>query len=264
MAHEWGLGMNLIDLYSKNNVNPILIEDFPLYFDSSAKNICVSVSGGADSCLLLYMLSLLVSEHNPLCNIHVISNIRMWQTRPWQHSDSLRVFTEIKRRFSNLNYIRHENFISPEIEYGTIGPIIKDKYGNMKSGDQITTRSHAEYICFRENIDVYYSGLTKNPDVEIQGAPLDRHVMLDEHADFTLLVNTTVPVVCNPFRYSTKRDIVLLYRKLNIMDIFEITRSCEGEFEEINYKNYTPGQYVPVCNKCFWCLERKWGIDASK
>ena len=44
-------------------------------------------------------------------------------------------------------------------------------------------------------------------------------------------------------------------------DLFNITRSCEGEFNGINYKTYTPGQFVPLCNECFWCKERAWAIE---
>jgi 7-cyano-7-deazaguanine synthase in queuosine biosynthesis len=50
------------------------------------------------------------------------------------------------------------------------------------------------------------------------------------------------------------------YIENNLIDLFDITRSCEGEFKELNYKTYQPYQPVPVCGKCFWCLEREWGI----
>ena len=61
----------------------------------------------------------------------------------------------------------------------------------------------------------------------------------------------------HPFRFTEKDWVVKQYRRLEIWDLFELTRSCEGEFESINYTNYTPGQYVPTCGKCFWCKVRK-------
>jgi len=71
-------------------------------------------------------------------------------------------------------------------------------------------------------------------------------------------------VVSHPFRFVDKAWVVNKYKELGIMDLFNITRSCEGEFENINYKTYTPGQDVPICGHCFWCKEREWAIEQSK
>jgi hypothetical protein len=71
-------------------------------------------------------------------------------------------------------------------------------------------------------------------------------------------------IVSHPFRFVDKSWVLAQYRQLDIMDLFDLTRSCEGEFENINYETYIPGQYVPICGECFWCKERKWAIDESK
>jgi hypothetical protein len=55
--------------------------------------------------------------------------------------------------------------------------------------------------------------------------------------------------------------IIRQYINNNIGELLEITRSCEGEFDNINYTNYIPYQRVSTCGKCFWCKEREWGID---
>ena len=67
--------------------------------------------------------------------------------------------------------------------------------------------------------------------------------------------------IFHPFVYTTKDWIVKQYFEHSIQDLLDITRSCEGEFEGLDYTTYTPGQHVPVCNECFWCKERQWGID---
>jgi len=66
--------------------------------------------------------------------------------------------------------------------------------------------------------------------------------------------------VHHPFVNVQKDWIVRRYIENNINDLFNITRSCEGEFKNLNYTNYTPYQTVPTCGTCFWCLEREWGI----
>lgn len=68
----------------------------------------------------------------------------------------------------------------------------------------------------------------------------------------------------HPFRFIDKSEIYKCYVELGINELFDLTRSCEGEFVDITYKNYVPGQYVPTCNTCFWCKERSWAIEKSK
>jgi 7-cyano-7-deazaguanine synthase in queuosine biosynthesis len=70
--------------------------------------------------------------------------------------------------------------------------------------------------------------------------------------------------VVHPFRFIDKSEVVKKYRELDLMDLFEITRSCEGEFEGIDYITYKHGQSVPTCGTCFWCKEREWAIEQSK
>jgi hypothetical protein len=65
-------------------------------------------------------------------------------------------------------------------------------------------------------------------------------------------------VSCHPFRFVDKSWIYKQYQRLDILDLYNQTRSCEGEFDEITYETYTPGQYVPKCGNCFWCSERTW------
>jgi hypothetical protein len=63
----------------------------------------------------------------------------------------------------------------------------------------------------------------------------------------------------------TKKDwIIKQYFENGIEELLNLTRSCEGEFEDVDYTTYTAGQHVPVCGKCFWCKEREWAIEQSK
>jgi hypothetical protein len=64
--------------------------------------------------------------------------------------------------------------------------------------------------------------------------------------------------------YTSKDWIIKQYYEHNIEDLLKLTRSCEGEFDGIDYLTYTPGQSVPVCNECFWCKEREWAIGQVK
>jgi 7-cyano-7-deazaguanine synthase in queuosine biosynthesis len=67
-------------------------------------------------------------------------------------------------------------------------------------------------------------------------------------------------VASHPFRFVDKAWVLQQYKNLDIMELFKITRSCEGEFAGIDYTTYKPGQEVPICGECFWCKEREWAI----
>ena len=112
-----------------HNIDGVIIP-----FDSNWKNIAISASGGADSTLLAHILCELIGDRD--IRLHFISHIRMWKSRPWQEYDSLKIFKYFVDN-TDINLTRYTNFIAPDIEYGNIGPLIKDEYGKKVSGDNI-------------------------------------------------------------------------------------------------------------------------------
>ena len=247
-------------LIDQANLNKIAHEVDGIYYflDPCWKKISISVSGGADSALLSYLLCNKISSMGLGIEVHIISNIRMWKTRPWQRYNSLDVYNWLKEKFKKINFYRHENFIAPEIEYGSAGPTITTRNGNKKSGDQISTQSFAEYVCVTNNINAWFAGITKNPptDFSVQGMP-DRNLENALSLEDIFFYKNGI-WVCHPFRFTTKDRIVKQYIDHNILDLFDLTRSCEGDFDFLDYKNYAPGNFVPECGECFWCKERNW------
>ena len=252
--------MNIKQLYDSTPYTNILHEVDGVYFplDKNWKNIGISVSGGADSALLAYLLCELIQTNNYDITVHVITHVRCWKTRPWQRHNSLDVYTALLAKFKNIRFVRHENFLPPDFEWGTKGPTIVDEYGKLNSGDIIEIRAFAEYISHKENLDAYFNAVTHNPDIEIEGAMLTRDIEAKPENLSKMITTHMGKLSSHPFRFINKSWIYKQYKKLDILSLFDITRSCEGEFSDITYKTYTPGQYVPVCKKCFWCAERTW------
>ena len=232
-------------------------------FDTNWKNIAISVSGGADSALLAYLVCELSKECRYGPTIHIINHVRMWKTRPWQQHDANRVYNWLFQRFYHTSFNRHINFIAPDIEYGNIGPNLTDEYGKKVSGDNIQQRAYGEFICNKYNIDAYYNAVTRNPKLSTFNGMQERDVDLDETNRHLYEMEHMGVNVFHPFRFIDKSEIVKKYKELDLMELFNITRSCEGEFDELNYITYTPGQYVPICGKCFWCKEREWAIEQN-
>ena len=239
----------------------MLVDNLEIPFDTAWQRIAISVSGGADSALLAYLICY---EAPPGTIINVISHTRMWKTRPWQSDNSLTVYNYLANEFPELTFKRHTNFIAPELEYGSTGPTVYDEYGKFVSGDNIQQRAFAEYVCFNEDIDAYYNAVTRNPKGINLGGMKERDIDPNEHNKHLSEMIHMGRRVFHPFRFTDKSWIIKQYYQLNLTALLSITRSCEGEFENINYTNYIHGQFVPTCGNCFWCKEREWAIEQSK
>jgi hypothetical protein len=252
--------MNIKQLYDLTPYTNILHEIDGVYFplDKDWKNIAVSVSGGADSALLAYLLCDLIQKNNYDITVHIITHVRCWKTRPWQRYNSLDVYTALLAKFKNIRFVRHENFLPPDFEWGNKGPTIVDEYGELNSGDIIEIRAFAEYIGHKENLDAYFNAVTHNPSIEIEGSMSLRDIDPVPNNVKKMITTHMGKVSCHPFRFIDKSWIYKQYQRLDILDLYNQTRSCEGEFSEMTYKTYKPGQYVPKCGKCFWCSERSW------
>lgn len=231
-------------------------------YDTAWKNVAISVSGGADSALLAYLVCEQAYEHNT--TIHIINHVRCWKTKPWQQDDADKVYQWLFQRFYRTTFKRHTNFIAPELEYGNIGPNLTDEYGKKVSGDNIQQRAYGEFICTKHKIDAYYNGVTRNPRLAAFNGMRERDIEpTDENKHLQEMTHMGI-LVSHPFRFVDKSWIIKKYKELGIEDLLSITRSCEGVFDDIDYKTYTPGQYVPLCGECFWCKEREWAIEQSK
>ena len=241
------------------------IDGVNIPFDPEWKKIAISVSGGADSALLASILCDIIRyEGHPGCEVHLIQHTRCWKTKPWQQYDSIKVLEWLLQNYPDITFQRHTNFIPPEFEWGDQGRQFVDEYGKQVSGDNIELRSFAEFICNGYDIPVYFNAVTRNPkDVDFQGMPTrdidptddNQHLVMMEHMG---------GLACHPFRFVQKDWIVKQYQEQNKTELFNLTRSCEGVFEDLDYTNYQPNQEVPVCGECFWCKEREWAIEQNQ
>lgn len=229
-----------------------------IYFNPDWKHIGISLSGGADSAMLAYLVCSQVKD----TQVHILSHVRMWKTRPWQRYDSINVYNWLVKRFSHITFHRHENFIPPDLEYGDNGAHIEDEYGNFRSGDQIIVRAHAEWIAHTHKLEAWYAGKTKNPsDPTITKGMPDRNIVVEDPNE--LVKEHKGVTVCHPFLYTEKDVIIAQYVENNILELLNITRSCEGDFANLDYTNYIPEQDVPECGECFWCQERNWAKEKN-
>jgi hypothetical protein len=266
----------LREMYEKSEFKDIIHNVSGVYIplDYNWKNIGIAMSGGIDSTMLCFLLCSLIEKHKLDITVHVTAHVRVWKLRPWQKDVSLNVYNWMVNHFPNIKFKRHPGFIPPDLEWKNNGPtLVLNEYGEEEYGDVLVMRSFAEYVGFHEKFDAFYNATTMNPNdpnitLALDVRNLTSHDIV-EHFDYAIKYYRMGDhiVTAHPFRFVQKDWIVGRYQEFGIMDLFDMTRSCEGDkveypevFGNLDYKTYTPGMEVPTCGKCFWCQEREWGI----
>lgn len=237
------------------------VDGVSIPFDPKWKNIAISLSGGADSALLTFLICNQIKDFST--KIHIINHVRCWKTKPWQQYDAESVIAWISKRFPDISFYKHINFISPELEYANIGPSLIDEYGKQVSGDNIEQRAYAEFVCYKNQVDAYYNAVTRNPRSEKFNGMKERDIEKNSENEHLEIMLHMGKWALHPFRFVEKFWIIKQYHNFNLQDLLSLTRSCEGIFEDLDYRNYIPGQMVPICNECFWCKERKWAVEQN-
>lgn len=247
----------------KHNIILHRINGLDIPFSKDWKRIGINVSGGADSSCLAMLIGKIIINNNYDCKIHIITFNRCWNTRPWQGPIALNVFNKLKEMYPTLIVERHINYIPPELEWGnTGGPIL-----NGRSGDQIEGSSFNSFISYTQKLDALFNATSKNPGAEgFDNRLLKRDKDSEDGIldDVLFLKNGTY--FCHPFRFVRKDWIVAQYHLHNALDLYNTTRSCEGDINDGQAKaillngldDYKPGMFIPLCKYCFWCLERDW------
>jgi hypothetical protein len=259
-----------------HNIDGLL---FP--FSTSWKKIGVNLSGGADSALGTAILCDLITKFKSNTEISVITHNRVWHKRPWASHISLDVFNKLQSMFPEVKMTRFTNYIPPELEHGTIGVIDKlaDKSGTPKSADMVAVSSFNNYIASTNKLDAVYNFTTLNPPVKFDNPAVHREWTKEQ-----VYNNSVCPQIHNhfpnfldvsPWRLVSKDFIVKQYHNNSWQDLFNITRSCEGDIDLLygttDFQAYqhsvTPLKTCLDVKKtasdhtCFWCKERKWALD---
>lgn len=245
------------------------INGLDIPFSPKWKKVGINLSGGADSACLAYLLCKIITENNFETKIDVITHIRCWTTRPWQQPIGLRVFHKLKEMFPNIISERYENFIAPELEHGVTGYIYEDPvYKKMHSGDQLSVYNFNRYVAYRYKFDAIFNGTSKNPPIDFPKKMDNREKDAKDGLLYDLIIYTDNQFLCHPFRFVDKSWIIAQYYYFNIVDLLNLTRSCEGDVTHkkirpvvSDYTVYNPDMEVPECGTCFWCLERNWAVS---
>jgi hypothetical protein len=270
----------------------IIGEDFIFPFNPEWKNIGVNVSGGADSAAGTATLAKIIQDNGYDCKIHFLTNVRVWNNRPWAGPISIEVYNKLKEMFPDVIGERIQNFIPPEIEEGSLRNKETNPEGILTeigmSGDRICVNSFNRYAVYTYGLEAVYNFITLNPthfdhdmgprdrgwDLENLQEEWDRLPQLTPSYDGRWLVQ--------PWKLVEKDFVISQYFRNGWEDLLNTTRSCEGDiklFPNGGFEDYTtykhgtsplhtcldlkkPEESLDRC--CFWCVERDWAINSAR
>jgi 7-cyano-7-deazaguanine synthase in queuosine biosynthesis len=182
--------------------------------------IGVSLSGGADSSLLLYILMANVKEH-----IHVFtcsSKEKLYSTS----ISSVNVIRKCIELTGNNNINHHVHYVD------------KQKIENLFYEDQF------------KSINILYTAITSNPPKSITDKFSNNLTELDRNPETKKKFYSEKLEFYSPFVNIDKQQIHLMYKELNLLDtLFPVTRSCESKIQRTEH-----------CGQCWWCEERLWAF----
>jgi len=260
--------------------------DEALYpYDPTWKRVGVNVSGGADSAVGTAILAELILKHGNNTEIVFLTNVRVWNNRPWAGPISVAVYEKLQSMFPEVKMTRIQNFIPPEIEEGTFLNAgqsgIIEQIGT--SGDRICTTSFNNYAVHLYKIQAVYNFITNNiPNFDHRSAPPERVWTPEKLADTNVCpqyIPSWTPIVVHPWKLISKDFIMGQYIRRDWIDLLNTTRSCEGDVklwpghsEWVDYTQYEHGVTpLPTCGDsdpdpqrgCYWCAERTWAWDKA-
>ena len=204
----------------------------------SYKNIGFKLSGGADSAIVLYMLSKYITETGRNCKIIPITICHAGKAFQLQYACKIIFFME---ETFGVKFGKHFTGV------------------NHHASSYTTVQDNIVANCYRnEEIDCHFSGITANPPKEVMesfntaGPQDDRNRLTDKKPQIG------GGTIFFPLINIDKQGVRELYEKYNLMDtLFPLTRSCEAFTDDFSKHC---GEYRDEISVCWFCKERLWGF----
>tara|TARA_B110000238_G_C16102225_1_gene428694 strand:- start:146 stop:955 length:810 start_codon:yes stop_codon:yes gene_type:complete len=229
------------------------------------ESIVVSLSGGADSASALY----LSCKHFPNLNYYPFTARDVGNNALKDAIAADIIVKYIQMKFPNANLHDIETFdfndrdpaINSEAQLAIDGKHDsellkkdKDEYSKLNIRQMskiILLESICDTMVSKFKLPMILDGMTGNP-------PPEALEIFGNKGENRRNYYTNKPRLgynrYKPFLNVDKKFVANIYKENDIMDLFEITRSCTGTKKDTD-------NYTKECHKCFWCYERKWAFD---
>jgi len=226
----------------------------------------ISISGGADSASLLY----LVSKHFPQIEIvpytcrdlnapkdaEAASHIIKWMQLnfPKNKIKKLQVFDFNDRTEDFVTNEEVDRFIS---EYPQFKNMRRTQVSKIAQVDNISWNVMKEYPD-----SIRLDGMTRNPPTKImkkynfyEKAERRRDKEIPKVKEYRPNSQTPHFGIYQPYANVDKKFVAGVYKDNNLMNsLYTLTRSCVGTARQTD-------NFTRECKTCFWCYEKAWAFN---
>lgn len=213
------------------------------------KKVAVTLSGGADSALVMFMLCEQIKHYN--LDISVLPFTGVDKLRPTNEWNAREIALWFKEKYPMVNFLDHYTF----------------KYDHEPGNTNMKRMAHAihEWNLYKnQDIKIFLCGKSANPPVD-EAEKYNLHTGREEERDTSIgdihKIITRVYYnneynrwIYRPLAFQHKKFIAEVYKDYNLIDeLFPITASCIAYSENTNY-------FSAPCKKCWWCKEKHWAF----
>ena len=202
------------------------------------KTLALSMSGGADSTMLCYLLAKTSRRHNLQITIQPYNGYDIWA--PIDSTGVIKIIKYIQSKFPTVDI---QWPISTVFDTnGDSAP--NDK--NMYIGPLI------DKLQAHNVVDKVMNGISMGPPIEVQQTfkDWDNKINVRRLPGYHLWNEVERAIEhLSPLKHIDKRFIVQCYKEFDIEELLEMTNSCttpEGN-----------------CSECWWCQERTWALNET-
>lgn len=193
-------------------------------------NLGMSLSGGADSAILAYIL---MSNHPGMLYLYTLANTEKGCRNALHATQVLNKLIELTGN-TRVQHITN--------------------YTQQQTREELF--SIAENAIKDNSLTMFYMATTSTPTKEVLETfknTMDQHTFERRRKDIYKGHYNKDKTIYDPFMNIDKSQIKKLYQYYGILDsIFPLTRSCES-------RNILDDH----CGECWWCEERQWAFDKA-
>lgn len=190
----------------------------------------VTVSGGADSAILLYFILKMTS--NPVYIFSVVNQFKLG-TNAKCSIDVVSKCAELTGNYNFTHILEYTPMQTKENLFNTPRKFLKNG-----------------------SISYLYTGVTKNPPDNVTET-FKRQTSESVHRDPSVTRTEIHENFIMPWTNVDKQTVRRIYENYNLLEsLFPLTRSCEWSTNMKNVENPGTGH----CGECWWCEERLWGF----
>ena len=202
------------------------------------KTLALSMSGGADSTMLCYLLAKTSRRHNLQITIQPYNGYDIWA--PMDSKGVVKIIKYIQSKFPTVDI---QWPISTVFDTnGDLGPRSKNMY----------IRPLLDKLEAHNVVDLVMNGISMGPPLEVQQTfkDWDNKINVRRLPGYHLWNEVERAIDhLSPFKHVDKRFVVQCYKDFGIEKLLRMTNSCTAPQGN--------------CSECWWCQERNWALNET-